>query len=1194
MASAADHKGAAAAAGAGDGKVKEDLSRMEGAYGAQLIGKLKKMCVLIVGLRGLGIETAKNLILAGPHTVVVHDDEKCRIEDLGANFYLLEEDTKRVADEKDEKTKKVTKKGRPERTRAEASMRQLSTLNPNVLVSAHSGAITNEYLLNFHVVVYADHTPLKDLLQTNAFCRAHGIKFIAAHLAGVTASVFVDFGNTHSCFDADGALEIDIIVDGITNEKNGVVTIDGDRHLLHDGELVKLEGVNGMKAKDANTAAKAAAERRDEAHRHPEKQQFVKTSDTIYNITDTFEIKCMKGKDANGRDVEVKNKFLIGDTTQLTPYINGGTGTQVKLHRTFSHKSMHDNVLAPRLCAGYTEFMKGHGQATLHLAQLAIWQFRHLNNRLPELHNEADAAKVVELAKAFNNTNNTPGFFLSSEPIVEVKELDAEVIRKVALYARTEISAMAALFGGVVAQEIVKQTGKYTPISQWLHFDALEMLPNAAVAADAKPIGSRYDHQIALFGKAFQDKLARQKVFLVGCGALGCEYLKAIAMTGMGLDVKSGGEVHITDMDRIELSNLSRQFLFRRKHVGKAKSLSAKEAGTEMNPAVEAATRVHEVRVGPDTEDVFTDQYWKKLDIVLNALDNMIARQYTDGQCVLHERPLFESGTLGTQANSVIVLPHKTSSYSEGAAAGEGKGIAKCTLQNFPALPLHCIEWAREMFDENFIDGAQKCLDFLSNPQVWIQKNADGDEQLDGLRAVKLWLDLIPGASVERCVKLAFDDFNRRYRDKIIDLTTAFPADARNIDSATKADLGPFWHGHKRFPRVAEFDAKNPEHVQYVFHGAALYAFIFGLYERTEDIPKVLTLQSVTAIVSKLKAEPYKKGNVSLDEGKKKKNDDEQISQDDYKEISELTKYLESVDVKKYKKLVPVDFEKDDDTNHHIDWITSATNMRAWNYSIEPSKAATVRLTAGRIIPAIATTTASITGFVMLEVMKYVLTSDFGAYRQATINLAVNTFVCEPLDGPKMRADFKEKVEDDEKSTEFKKVFKDVQWRAYPKPGFSVWDKIVVNKGDITFADLVKEIESRFPEVQVETLFKRNITKKEVDAGLGINLFNKANPFAAQKKRAEDQLPKTTHAALKAALQRDIDNFNNAEKKKDEVVSKRYLGVYGKLATADRNYFMLEGNYVNKAGEKVLLPPILFVFGKGSWVEAAADAKQNK
>jgi len=288
-----------------------------------------------------------------------------------------------------------------------------------------------------------------------------------------------------------------------------------------------------------------------------------------------------------------------------------------------------------------------------------------------------------------------------------------------------------------------------------------------------------------------------------------------------------------------------------------------------------------------------------------------------------------------------------------------------------------------------------------------------------------------------------------------------------------------------------------------------------------------------------------------------------------------------------------VDFEKDDDTNHHIDWITSATNMRAWNYSIEPSKAATVRLTAGRIIPAIATTTACITGFVMLEVLKYVQNSTFGAYRQATIDLAVNTFVCEPLDGPKMRTDFKEKVEDDDKSTEFKKVFKDVQWRAFPKPGFSVWDKVVVNKGDLTFAELVKEIETRYPEVTVDTLFKRNISKKEVDAGLGVNLFNRANPFTAQAKRAQDQLPKTTHAALKAALQRDIDNFNNAEKKKDDVVSKRYLSVYGKLVTPDRNYFMLEGNYTTAAGEKAQLPPIFFVFGKGSWADDRKDDRKD-
>ena len=49
------------------------------------------MKVLIVGLRGVGVETAKNLILAGPNTVTLFDPTPVAIEDLSANFYLKEE-----------------------------------------------------------------------------------------------------------------------------------------------------------------------------------------------------------------------------------------------------------------------------------------------------------------------------------------------------------------------------------------------------------------------------------------------------------------------------------------------------------------------------------------------------------------------------------------------------------------------------------------------------------------------------------------------------------------------------------------------------------------------------------------------------------------------------------------------------------------------------------------------------------------------------------------------------------------------------------------------------------------------------------------------------------------------------------------------------------------------------------------------
>ena len=81
----------------------------------------------------------------------------------------------------------------------------------------------------------------------------------------------------------------------------------------------------------------------------------------------------------------------------------------------------------------------------------------------------------------------------------------------------------------------------------------------------------------------------------------------------------------------------------------KHKSSTAAAAAKAMNPNIRITSQ--ENRVGPDTENIYTDSFFEALDGVANALDNVDARMYMDRRCVYYRKPLLESGTLGTKAN---------------------------------------------------------------------------------------------------------------------------------------------------------------------------------------------------------------------------------------------------------------------------------------------------------------------------------------------------------------------------------------------------------------------------------------------------------------------------------------------------------------------------------------------------------------
>lgn len=327
--------------------------------------------------------------------------------------------------------------------------------------------------------------------------------------------------------------------------------------------------------------------------------------------------------------------FSIGNTSNYGTYVRGGIVTQVKMPQTLSFKSLEVAKKEPAFVI--TDYGKFDHAPNLHIAFQALDQFVVEHGRLPKPWSDSDAK-----------------LFLNLPAVVDSESIDEKLLTLFAKTCAGELCPLNATIGGMIAQEVLKAcSGKFTPIQQYLYFDAIECLPEADPDEDeCKPLGSRYDKQIAVFGKDFQQRLSNFRYFIVGAGAIGCEHLKNFAMMGIGSGEK--GEIIITDMDLIEKSNLNRQFLFRPHDVQKPKSHTAAAAIKAMNKNINITA--HENRVGIETENCYNDEFFDKLDGVANALDNMDARIYMDRRCVYYRRLLIDSGTLGTMGNVQVCI----------------------------------------------------------------------------------------------------------------------------------------------------------------------------------------------------------------------------------------------------------------------------------------------------------------------------------------------------------------------------------------------------------------------------------------------------------------------------------------------------------------------------------------------------------
>ncbi|KAH7107030.1 hypothetical protein BKA62DRAFT_825615 [Auriculariales sp. MPI-PUGE-AT-0066] len=411
---------------------------------------------------------------------------------------------------------------------------------------------------------------------------------------------------------------------------------------------------------------------------------------------------------------------------------------------------------------------------------------------------------------------------------------------------------------------------------------------------------ARLVHARAILGNEF-DRLQSTKVLVVGAGGIGCELLKNIVLSGFQ-------DITLLDLDTIDLSNLNRQFLFRKKDVKKPKALVAAKTASAFNPAARITPLHANIK-----EATFDAIWFSGFDIVLNALDNLGARRHVNQMCVAAGVPLVESGTAGYLGQVQPLLKDQTECF-DCIAKPVPKSFPVCTIRSTPSQPIHCIVWAK-----NYL-----------MPQLFGED--ENESELD---------------EAERHGENALEISSLRKQAQ------AFRVVREALRSSSSQ---PTEAAHAAFCKVYDADIRD--------------LLIMKDMWRAREPPVPLDINSINSGTFTLRGVPIRTASATTgcsnghvaptlrDQKVLSLSDNVNIFVDSCVRLAARLRQGEDT----------IGFDKDDDDA--LDFVTAASNLRSAAYGISTKTRWEVKEMAGNIIPAIATTNAIVAGLIVLQALQ--------------------------------------------------------------------------------------------------------------------------------------------------------------------------------------------------------------------------------
>lgn len=143
------------------------------------------------------------------------------------------------------------------------------------------------------------------------------------------------------------------------------------------------------------------------------------------------------------------------------------------------------------------------------------------------------------------------------------------------------------------------------------------------------------------------DDIQKARVMVVGCGALGNEVLKNLALMGVG-------HVCLVDFDTVEQTNLTRSILFRASDIGKRKVDAAREALERIHPKIQVQTIFGDIAYDVGLGLI------RKMDVLIGCVDSRWARYCIQRLCLRAGKTWVDGGILNDEGTLRVFAPGKS------------------------------------------------------------------------------------------------------------------------------------------------------------------------------------------------------------------------------------------------------------------------------------------------------------------------------------------------------------------------------------------------------------------------------------------------------------------------------------------------------------------------------------------------------